>query len=549
MPLLRVISSSRGDPSLRFQQHQPERAYVSSTRILLSGFIPILLLILGTSLLPYVSATELATSVVGRDDTAPPAPLGEIGKRGAQYCQREDPAFCVSVASKHNRTTGHQDLYVSLLAQPSSKGGWTGVGIGKNMGEALMFIMYSEQSRVRLTTSVRSAPGHVMPAPISHNATEVATLRADVNKVGAEYLAAWVCYSCDAWLPASRPAPLRSSISSALSLALSSGERQDRRDSSDPMDDSTFQPFIYAANSQQIFYSADEDSTLMIHDSFGLLAVDLATASIADNEPIPSIITDGDEVTLPMSSSFGARLVQTSAQIRANRSSSTSFPSAVQLHGILMTLSFLGIFTSGTILLRLPLLSRASSSTASKIIKIIPIPLPGNRTFKLRLKYNFSPVRLHWTFQLLGTLITLSSGIYMLTRTLSRRPIRMDFHKLLGILILFAIVTQFLLGWRNHVSFLRTRRPARTLNAVHRWLGRSVLCLGVFNVGVGMWYRGFGVLGLGVWLAVVGVEVVGYSFVVVYFNKNSKAREGFSADTTAEVEYSDGLVLDEEEEE
>lgn len=535
----------------RYRQHTSDRVVASSVEMMFSGSLPTLLLILSTLLLPLVSGAKLATSVVNRDDNLRLPPHEEHSEeavqRGAQYCQRDDPAFCVSVASKRNSTTGCQDLYVSLLAEPSPKGGWTAVGIGRNMDEALMFIMYSEQSRVRLTTSVRHALGHVMPNPITQNASEVATLQADVNKVGAEYLAAWVCYSCDAWWPAMRSVPLPSPRSSSVSSASKLASR-----ASDPFDDSASQPFIFASNSEQIFYSADAESSLMMHDSNGLLAVDLARASIGDHEPIPSINADGDQFSMPMSNSFGARLVQNSAQMASANRSRKLFISSVQLHGAFMAFSFFAIFTTGAIIVRLPLPPSTPGTT-----KIIPITFPGsNHRFDLKLQFDLSPVRLHWTFQLLGTLITLFSGIFMLISTLSQRPVRWGFHQSLGSFILLAIATQAALGWRNHVTYLRkgpARRTARTLNTIHRWLGRFVLCLGVFNVGVGMWYRGFGPLGLGVWSAVVGVEVLAYLLVVYFFPRGKEGAGsagvngvfgGKIARRRGDLIYSDALIID-----
>ncbi|KAL1967554.1 hypothetical protein VTN77DRAFT_3069 [Rasamsonia byssochlamydoides] len=364
---------------------------------------------------------------------------------GAQYCH-DKPQFCMAVATKTNTTTHSRDIFVSLQAQPSANGGWTAVGIGQGMAGALMFLVYSDPSRESVTASIRTASGHVMPTVPTANTTEVGVLHAEVTE-SKDYYAQFVCYSCDQWWP------------QKIDVA------------------SPSQPWIYASNTEQIFYTVESDANLMIHDSHGALTVDMPSTLIADEQdPIPSI--------QPGMQSFGVSLVKASSA-KDNHNEANAWPSAVQLHGIIMTISFMGLFGAGGVLIRLPLM----------------------QSFKY-----------HWIVQLTASILAVGSALYMLLRSKHLGP-----HKIIGLVVVSAVLVQGALGYKHHAVFVKLRRQS-LYTTLHRWLGRAVLSLGIFNVGTGLYYRGWSRLALIAWLIVAAAEVAGYSY-IIYLHQRRKRRQ------------------------
>lgn len=363
---------------------------------------------------------------------------------GARYCH-DKLQFCIAVATKENATTHGRDVFVSLSARPSENGGWTAVGIGQVMAGALMFLVYSDSSKASVTASIRTASGHVMPTVLTANTTKVGVLHAEMTE-SKDYYAQFVCYSCDQWLP-------------------------DKIDMT-----STSQPWIYARNTKQIFYTAENDANLMIHDSYGVLAVDMPSTLIADGDPIPAI--------QPGVPSFGVSLVKESSE--KDHGKQEAWPSAVQLHGIIMTISFMGLFGAGGVIIRLPL----------------------GQSF-----------RYHWIVQLTASILAVGSALYMLLRAKHLGP-----HKIIGLIVVSALIVQGVLGHKHHAVFVKLRRQS-LYTMLHRWLGRAVLSLGIFNVGTGLYYRGWSTLALIAWLVVAAAEVAGYSY-VVYLYQRRRWQEG-----------------------
>ncbi|KAL2223222.1 hypothetical protein M432DRAFT_597819 [Thermoascus aurantiacus ATCC 26904] len=378
---------------------------------------------------------------------------------GAQYCQKEAPEFCVAVSSRQNATTQATDLFLSIATKPSTdeKGGgvkgWTSVGIGERMAGALMFILYADASREQVTVSVRTADGHVMPTAVAvvETAPEISidVLNATVlsGRGGGTrdyyYFADIACYSCDQW------------------PALDIRSKQ--------------QPWIYAANADQVFQQgrAESDASLDMHQTHGHLAVDMPSTLLKDDDPVPSV-----DIINRKRESFGAWSVKTGHGHK-------SWPTAIQLHGLIMTACFMGIFVFGTIMIR----------------------WPHARSF-----------RLHWIAQLTASLLAIGSAAYMLSRARHLGP-----HKTIGLVTTSLLILQGWLGYKHHVVFVRSRRQS-VFTTLHLWLGRSVLCLGIFNVGTGMFYAGWSAVALAVWFIVVVAEVIGYLY-VSYRHRRRKLQE------------------------
>jgi hypothetical protein len=71
--------------------------------------------------------------------------LGLRAVRALQFCN-VDPQYktdlCFAVRSSTNITTGREDLSLHLSAKFEDRIGWAAVGIGEEMGGALMFVLY-----------------------------------------------------------------------------------------------------------------------------------------------------------------------------------------------------------------------------------------------------------------------------------------------------------------------------------------------------------------------------------------------------------------------
>ncbi|KAH8693031.1 hypothetical protein BGW36DRAFT_302783 [Talaromyces proteolyticus] len=223
-----------------------------------------------------------------------------------QYCH-DDPVFCFSVTLQQNETSGH-DVYLTITATPSDLGGWTSIGFGTGMKDALMFIIYADQDQESLVTSIRTADGHVMPTLFQGHTHDIEVLHADASE--SKYYAQFVCHSCDVWSPAKIDANGNTS-------------------------------FIYAGTSKQAFHGADLNSKLTVHEYSGVVIGDLSSAwKLHKDDRIPEIkpneIIGFNEPSKP--------------------SQDESVFSRVRVHGFIMTVAFMGLFFAGSLAIRLPLL-------------------------------------------------------------------------------------------------------------------------------------------------------------------------------------------------
>lgn len=371
---------------------------------------------------------------------------------GAQYCQKEKPEFCVAISSKQNPTTQATDLFLSIAAKPSEESkdrrgrGWVSIGTGDQMAGSLIFVLYGDATGRRVTVSVRTADGHVMPTVLDVAGT-ASQMSIDVlntavlpgNGTGGYYYSAQIaCYSCDRW----------------PGLDVSSKE----------------QPWIYAANTDQVFQGAplhvQPDAGLQMHQIHGHLAVDMPSTLLKEDEPVPSVDMNGQR------ESFGIWSVEKGHGHSKGKSS--FWPTAVQVHGLIMTTCFMGIFAFGTFMIRLP---------------------------------HAQSFRLHWIAQLTASLLAIGSAAYMLSRAKHLGP-----HKIIGLVITSLLILQVWFGYRHHVVFVRTRKQS-LWTTLHLWVGRTVLGMGILNVGIGLYYAKSSAAALVAWLVVMVVELIGYLYV------------------------------------
>ncbi|KAL2003074.1 hypothetical protein VTN02DRAFT_5090 [Thermoascus thermophilus] len=389
---------------------------------------------------------------------------------GAQYCQNEKkPEFCVAISSRQNPTTQATDLFLSIAAKPGDESkvrrgrGWLAIGTGDQMSGSLMFVLYGDASGRRVTVSARTAKGHAMPTvldvPASRMSIDVlntAVLPGTGTGTGGGYYysAQIACYACDQW--------------PGLNVS------------------STEQPWIFAANADQVFYGAPlhapPDAVLQMHQISGHLAVDMPSTLLKDDEPVPSVDINGPR------ESFGIWSVDTDtdtdtddgdgdgdSEEEKKKKKSSLWPTAVQVHGLIMTTCFMGVFAFGTLIIRLP---------------------PHAHSF-----------RLHWTAQLTASLLAVGSAAYMLCRARHFGP-----HKIIGLVVTSMLILQVWFGYRHHAVFVRTRQESHW-TTLHLWVGRTALGMGILNVGIGLYYAKASAAALVAWLVVMVAELIGYLYV------------------------------------
>lgn len=226
---------------------------------------------------------------------------------GIQYCHT-GPDFCFAAATQHNTSSESHDVYLTISATPSQKGGWTSVGIGREMKGALMFIIYEDQESKSLVTSIRSASGHVIPKVVKDADKRVSVLQATVSD--DRYLAQFVCYSC--W-------------------------------SSDVEIDGLF-PYIFAGNKEQAFSGADKYSDLMYHEFNGVVWGDMSVAA-EDTTVTSAPDIQGDETI---------GITEDSPEPEPKKPK--GFFTPVRVHGTIMTFSFMGLYFAGSVAIRSPLI-------------------------------------------------------------------------------------------------------------------------------------------------------------------------------------------------
>ena len=137
----------------------------------------------------------------------------------------------MGMTTHENASTSSHDLYLSFTVQREngSSNGWTAIGPGRMMADALMFIVYGDpRSNQEPVVSIRTAPnGHHQPKLVEQTdagAADLRVLRASWLKKEAsgefdmyEATVSLVCYACATWpgitmdpLSVSQPAaPLR----------------------------------------------------------------------------------------------------------------------------------------------------------------------------------------------------------------------------------------------------------------------------------------------------------------------------------------------------
>lgn len=88
--------------------------------------------------------------------------LCQVQSKRAVYCTRldePDTGFCVGISGRPNVTTFSHDLQFRLEAWLRPESGWVSVGIGEQMNEALMFVVFKDISKNCMLSSTSHSDG------------------------------------------------------------------------------------------------------------------------------------------------------------------------------------------------------------------------------------------------------------------------------------------------------------------------------------------------------------------------------------------------------
>ncbi|KAF2139775.1 iron reductase domain protein, partial [Aplosporella prunicola CBS 121167] len=363
-----------------------------------------------------------------------------------QFCKHADPAtdvnFCVAMTTHRNASTRAHDLYLTFTTtrHNASARGWTAVGPGTTMADALMFIVYGDPlGDAAPIVSVRTSPeGHHQPElvrpPSPSSAADLRVVRADWLPATTGFTpdmpvydaaVALVCYACGAW------------PGIALDATAAS------------------QPWIWAWNPVQHFAVYTYDAHLRMHahhhgnGGWGRFYLDAARSlSRAPGLPSLPVVRAGvdavgaAEAPLVLLSSDSLLAAATSPRLHA--------------HALFMGVAFCLLFPLGTVLIR--------SGAAAAFTR-------------------------HWMAQAAGSVLValgLVAGLLL-------RPRVDTLHQSVGIAVVGVLAAQALLGWLHHVRFVALGRRTWVSDA-HVWVGRAVVPVACANLVLGLalagWPRG-----------------------------------------------------------
>ena len=388
-----------------------------------------------------------------------------------QYCKlgkAENPNaeinFCMGLAMHENLTSSSHDLLLtmSITRYNGSSRGWTAIGLGSKMADALMFIVYGDPTTHEdPIVSIRRASGHHQPSLISRSTiggTDLRVLRAAWMPLESGVLAGnntsyvarveLVCYSCTRW----------------PGVSISATDNS--------------QPWMWAWNPDQEFsvYTYDTHLTMHKHHAgaggWGNFYVDMAR-SVNHAPTAPSF-----PPIRPYVDAVGAS--DTPQSVGGTLSMLITSP-GWHAHGLVMGMAFMILFPAGLAALK---------SGSGKAVKY------------------------HWVLQLAASL-TVALGVmlgFFLKKSVDTT------HQKIGIAIAVCLGIQGLVGWQHHVIFLRIYR--RTwLSYMHVWLGRLVMICGWGNLITGISLRNWSRSSVALAGVIGCLEILGLIFFVWYANR------------------------------
>lgn len=317
----------------------------------------------------------------------------------------------------------------SIFIQISAPSGtqWVGVGQGNQMSGANMLLVYAASSS-NVTVSPRLGTGEVMPRFNSDG--QITVLDGSGVAPDGSFVANIRCDSCLSW---------------------NGGSVSPTSTSSD---------WIYAYRNGDAINSADQSATLTQHDTHNGFTLDL-TQGTGGNSANPFISAAQTGTASPTASSTGGVSTPVaSSNPSSNSGSSTSSDPNESLrrsHGILMSVLFVGLFPIFALTMYLP--------------------------FTHKVRYVHAPL------QLIGSIL-LIVGMALGIR-LGQRINDLDgYHMIIGFVVVGTMILfQPAMGIYQHLYYTKTGGRS-VFGQAHRWLGRTLIALGIINGGLGYNYSG-----------------------------------------------------------
>ncbi|KAK5130581.1 hypothetical protein LTR08_001900 [Meristemomyces frigidus] len=350
--------------------------------------------------------------------------------------------FALSAYQPNSTSNTTADLYLYMSAPSVYQ--WMGVGIGRSMGDAVMWIAYPSQNGTGLTLSVRLSHGQREPDFQAQafgceqiwgdDLADGNTVTNDVN--GTMTLNA-VCRGAAAWNSSAAVTP---GLQNAIDAFIYTVGAQNTNNN-----------FIYAVGPRYGY--GDRGSRKLRSDSpqAGLSMHGYHGSFTMQTEQ--AVTNDSNAAGIPQFNGANS-----SQWITENASSPSAtkedfvFDLVPAMHGVVMCLTFVIVFPLGALVLRV--LQRVILHAVVQAVGFVLVCIATAGGIVLSTRY-------HWSIGLLTA------------------------HQVVGVLVFIALAAQLGLGIVHHRIFKNQKRPT-IMGKIHKYLGPTTIVAGVINAPLGL---------------------------------------------------------------
>lgn len=242
---------------------------------------------------------------------------------------------------------------------------------------------------------------------------------------------------------------------------------------------STAQDFVFALGPNRTLHSDDPAANLRLHEFHGSFQLDMTVATNFTGEygRVPAPQDPG----LQVGHAFWAFANYFSSTVYSTGTDTAWFAVA---HAAFMAIAFLLLLPLGALSLRLT-----------------------------------RKVRIHGAAQLIGlAFVAVGFGLGVYCSSIFNKSKHFNsVHQIIGLLILGTLLIHVGLGLSHHLIYMRAGTPT-IMGKIHRFLGISILTLGVANGFIGLKLAGNSMVAYGVAVAIMLVIFAGLSFFIFRYN-------------------------------
>ncbi|KAB8227804.1 cytochrome and DOMON domain-containing protein [Aspergillus alliaceus] len=329
-----------------------------------------------------------------------------LSQRPTTFTPVDQKEVSFSIAIPNTTASSRSGPILFQIKAPSSLQ-WVGLGQGKQMAGANMFILYSAPSN-NVTISPRSGQGHFPPV---YNPNSRVFLLDGSGIHDGTMTANVLCENCIEW----------------------------QGGSIDPSSSST--QWIYAYKEGPPLNSVNATESIQRHDGNGIANADLTQAKTTTDNPFLTYnpATGSNDAVSSMDGTRGNAMLVA--------------------HGLMMAITFVLLFPSFALLISLPWVT--------------------------------SPSKVHAPLQVLALTLAIA-GMGVGIQLAIDKKVKSSSHPIIGIIVVALLVLfQPLMGFLQHRHFRRNGGKG-AFAYLHRWLGRSMIILGIVNGGLGFRLAGIG---------------------------------------------------------